>query len=114
MAPDPDLSLPRPVFIDRFIGLFTFQMTGQVEDRFWDSRVRLPTKQCFLMRTFAIQSFFSLFLVGTVAERLLGVNSPDPKGIIVHKKVLFFHFFCVFFGSETTFSGLQPNPEVLA
>jgi len=41
-------------FIDRFIGHFTLQMTGQAEDRFPGFDVRCPTKQFFLGGQMAI------------------------------------------------------------
>ena len=36
-------------------------MTGQAEDRFWVSRVRCPTKQCFFARHLPIGHFFRVF-----------------------------------------------------
>ena len=39
--------LPKPVFIDRFIGQNTLQMTGQERYLNPKKRVRLPTKQYF-------------------------------------------------------------------
>ena len=50
--------VPDPEFIDRFIGQNTLQMTGQAEDRFPDSGVRLPTKQCFFVGQIWIMPFF--------------------------------------------------------
>ena len=62
----PGIPVWRPYFIDRFIGLFTLQMTGQVEDRFWVFDVRLPTKQSFFALEIETPPFFSTFQNNTV------------------------------------------------
>ena len=55
--------------IDRFIRQSTLQMTGQVEDRFCDFDVRLPTKQSFFDVILLIWHFFLVFFQKSVAFR---------------------------------------------
>jgi len=116
--------LPKPVFIDRFIGQNTLQMTGQERYLNVKKRVRLPTKQyfCFLPKISRIEHYRGVYPLFSGSGPGSGKNvfffekkaKISPRFAMkfkkrrffgVSKKCHFWHFLCLvpIFGQKTGF-----------